>query len=470
MGLKTSTRLTGAIAFGAVAISLAAVAPANAALGNAKPGTLTLNPNLVSVSVSGNQAVYRFDRALENGTPAANNFTLTSNADATNAAYTGQSAQVNGSTVRVGFGSDNDLTKAVAGNVAANTVTTDNNTQQNLADAAPISTTNSKDGTRGVSAAPRLIGVERQSTNVLVYQFDRELTTAAPASAFRVSDAGSGNTQGNTATVSEDKVTVTFNNGSAVLNAANSAFVADGAATSASPVAGAGNNTNAATRVTLPGKTLTSARTVLTGAALKNNSFGYADNTNVEFTFSDAPTAVAAGSFQLVLANGQRVNGSTADVDPNNGKVVSVSFNTTGVQEYAVAAVAGTGAATTGNGANLVSDAPLGGNPGASAAGFTVAPEVLKVEKTDSNQIAVTVDTRLTAAPGPITLLSAEGQTLGTVTTGTAAAAYQGQPGVKVLFYDVPSSVALQATTSISAPAGTFTSKLGASLAQVVGL
>lgn len=477
MGHSTLTRIKrgAAVGAGVLAVSLASALPANAALGNAKPGAATLTPNLVSVSVAGSQATYRFDRQLSDIATNATQFTLTSNALGNIA---GTAAQVNGSTVTVGFAAGQDLTKFVAGGVSAGQVQTLNQAGRvnAFSDNAPITTTDSKDGTRGFSAAPKLVSVERESSTVLVYVFDREVVAGANAANFTVSDAGTGTpVAGNSATTEANRVKVTFTNGTTALNNAQSASTLNNAVTSATPVGPGGSGQSAISRVALPGKSEVTGRADLVSATLVPASFGFTQTTSVEYTFDDAvtPAAAAGTGFQLLLANGARLAPVSTSQDPTTPTKIIVNFGvgaTLGEQEYAVAAIAGAGAAQSqGAVASTASDADIGGNAGASASGFTVAPEVLAVTKANTNQVNVVVDTRLTAAPGPIQLRTAEGTILATPTLGSAAAAYQETPGVKTLIYNVPGSANVTDAVTAVFPAGTFVSKLGASLPQVVG-
>lgn len=496
MGPSTFSRIKrgAAVSAGVLAVSLASAMPANAALGNAKPGAFTLTPNLVSVSVSGSQATYRFDRQLQdNPAIVPGNFTLAPNAAAgnnappANGAAPGISAQVNGSTVTVGFAADRDLTKFVAGGVSAGAVQTLNQPGRTniAADTAPVTTTNSQDGTRGFSAAPQLISVARESATVLVYTFDREVVAPGggiSGANFGVNDAGTGAaTPGaGTPTIEADRVRVNFPLGTTALNAAVSAFNLDGAVVSATPVATApanavGNANATFSRVAFAGKTETTARPDLTEARLLPESLGFGQGTSVEYTFDDAVTAGAPANFQLILANGRRIPAGAGSISQNPATPTKLVVNftagaATGGQEYAVSATTAEGAGVAQGGVlSPANNADLGGNAGASASGFTVAPEVLSVTKANSNQVNVVVDTRLAAAPGTISLRTAEGSVLATPSTGSAAAAYQGNPGPKTLIYNVPGSSNVTDAVSVVFDANTFVGQLGGSRPQVVG-
>ncbi|MDX8151641.1 hypothetical protein SK069_08565 [Patulibacter brassicae] len=484
MGLKPSSRLArrAAIGAGTLALTFAAAAPAGAALGTAKPGVGDRKPNLVSVTVNGSQAVYRFDRGLESGVAlTATDFTLTSNAQGS---IPGQSATVNGSAVRVGFGTDQDLTKYTAGSVAAFAVVTDNQTGndfRNFPDSAPVTTTDSQDGTRGVSAAPELVEVRREGLNGLVYVFDRELSNFTTTTAdYQVANAGAGETAATVIDVGAEanEVRATFAPG--ILDNAVSAFVRPAAVRSATAASVAANRDNRVSRVSLPGRDGVTSRADLLSAELISSSFGFGQGTVVRYTFDQAATSAAdPTAFQVTLADGSFLTGDSATVNPDNPKVVDVSFTAPaadlGVQEYAVRATVGNGAFTISGqpaGSSVArADADLGGNEGASAAGWTVAPEVLGVAKTDSNELRVTIDTRLTGAPGPIVLLDTAGNPIGNpLLTSAPSSAFQGQPGPKTIIYDVPGGAqALAGAVSVYFPAGTFAGKLGASLDQLVG-
>lgn len=506
MGPSTFSRIKrgAVVGAGVLAVSLASAMPANAALGGAKPGQSTLRPNLVSVSVAGSQATFRFDKPLENNVTNATalNFQLRSNATtngglATNGVLPGTSAQVNGSTVTVGFGPDADLTKLTAGSVNSGAVTlNDNPGRTNYADAAPVTSTTSGDGTRGRSAAPRLERVERNGLTGLTYIFDRELAPVAlnPAN-FAVSSAGAGPdtnaaaVPGGSATVESDRVEVVFANGTSLLNSAVAAYVGPDAVLSATPAATAGlpagivgRNLSDYSRANLPGKEDVTARADLLTATLVPNSLGFANTTRVQFGFDDAPVgAINANAFTLTLANGQRVQGVQATPDPNSPRTVEVTFDTiaNGAQEYAVGVSVAANAFATQSVAvpNGVSPANeyIGGNDGATAAGFTVAPEVLGVRKTNTNEITVTVDTRLGSAPlsglNNVDLLSANGEVLpgSTNLAPGQATAYQGQPGSKQIIYNVASAANVTDAVSVRFGGSVFTGKLGSSLPQVVG-
>lgn len=479
MGLSTLSRAKRGALLGAgvVAVSLAAALPANAALGTATPGQLERRPNLVSVTVNGSQAVYRFDGALEASAPATGgDFALVSNGLG---AISGTSATVNGSAVRVGFGADVDLTKFTAGAVDTGAVALDNQNPAffgNFPDAAPVTTSDSKDGTRGVSAAPQLTSVRREGSNGLVYVFDREVSAAGSVPAdFRVSNGGTdANGAASIAVGAEaNEVRATFASPTTLDNAV-SAFSRDSAVDSATPTAG--NDDSIVSRVAMPGVTSTNtARAELVSTELVSTSFGFNQGTVVRYTF-DAPVQaiVDVTGFDLVLANGDRSDATAAQIVPGQPTQVDVTFaNAVGVQEFAVAATVDGGTFTIdgqGAGTSVSQDAgDLGGNAGGSAIGWTVAPEVLAVEKSDSNELRVVIDSRVLNTGAGVILLDADGDPIGVPLTSDASQA-QGQPTTKTIVFDVPGgSAALSEAVSVLVPAGAFQGRLGANLTQIVG-
>ncbi len=175
-----------AISAAAVACPLAAATAAQAAIAGALPPTLTIAPDLRSVSlVAPNEAVFCFDKPLANGTSFdGSKFEL-----AGYNSLTARTATGGASTVKLDVGNKNCVVATfdplVAGSSSAELkdysigtvltgAVTGNAGGTSLADSVPETNSTSHSGTAGVTTAPNLVSVTADpSLQQIDFVFDR---------------------------------------------------------------------------------------------------------------------------------------------------------------------------------------------------------------------------------------------------------------------------------------------------------
>ncbi len=119
-----------------------------------------------------------------------------------------------------------------------------------------------------------------------------------------------------------------------------------------------------------------------------------ADGSSVDFQFDQVLTATGgAGNFHIGQSFGESDDGSTASIvgGPGVGNTVRVTFGASAVQEneYWVTGWVDDNAVTGAVGGNSTpGGVPTGGNAGAFATGFTVAPEALTVSFDNATDVA----------------------------------------------------------------------------------
>ena len=450
-----------AIAVAAVAAPLAAAGSAQAAIAGASPASTTTLPDLVSATATSATTIQVcYDKALT--AAAATDFKLSNYLSGASVLpytkainpYAASVDSTNNKCVDLSFaplpgnatdlGSGTIVTDIGSGATAGTTGATNNNS---LPDSVTLASSTTQTGTVGHTAGPDLTSVKNvtptttpASNTVLAYTFDQNVdpntVTAADFKYNAVGDAaGAAATPGVTATVSGNTVTVTFG----VATAPTVAYVIAGGAYSANDGVKADEVANQPGSFDVNGA---SANPTLAAAALNpaapstETATGAPAGTfatpqpysTVTYVFDHAPGSYTAGAaapgFEVALSDGKDL--TDGYVQGVVGNAVTVAFpDLPAVAEYAVAAVvdpaaAGAAAPVTGY---TPGAAPIGGNAGALARGYTTGPDVQKVVAEGSNssgnaQYLVYLDQRVGFENLPnVQLLNASGQVIGTATS-----------------------------------------------------
>lgn len=401
---RTSRATRAAIAAaGVIAVSAAAATPANAALGGANPSNFTNNPNLRTVTVEDQGtsvvALYTFDKPLDQVNANAARFTLGSYA-ASNREIGTAATLVSGKPNVVEVVFDDPANAVDADDVTHASVTSGTvrsqlvNSKFNLGDSVAISNGKSKSGTRGLTAGPDLVGVEVDSSNIngnrLLFTFDQKVDaydTANPDRFRFVTNTGTLR-QGNLVTKENDfTVGVRFPNGVSVLDAKRG-IVLPGVAVAPNGLP------NPPAAEALPGTNGITARPDLISAEAATSG----GNTTVNFVYDEAVTSADFADFSLFTGADNGPIPGVADAINADGKSVTVTFPgiVSQFNEHLVYASAASGAVTGTGGASYTDGAPVGGNAGANASGFTSAPEALSTTfDKNSGNVSVTYDARL---------------------------------------------------------------------------
>jgi len=443
---KGRSTLRSAAVGSALLGAFAFASPANAALGGATPSNFTSSPNLVSVTA--NQAeetvVYKFDRAVAAGTGGLDTgdfvlagygaFDTTANPSSVSIVGTGDS-------VLADFGgSDIDFNSLTIASVRAGTVKgTITNSKDNFDDSTRITGATTESGTTGHTAGPDLVSATRnEDLEQITYTFDQAVDDdngGNPASAdFGYVDVNGNEQLGNSiVNVSGNRVIVEFTTDvsdatKATLDVVNGSIIADGY--------NVGSPTGAYfDAVTIAGAAATPATPNLLSASIDTNGG------SVTYVFDKTITVGNATDFYVFLANGTPVAGTGTPQLLADAKSVRVSFALQNENEFAVFANIDDGAVTGATNAipSTTDGAPIGGNAGAQAAGYTTAPDAIQaLVNPAAGQASVLFDSRFngtTPSVAAFDLYTADGVSLGnpSAVSVTAAAAPQQSRAVLTL-------------------------------------
>jgi hypothetical protein len=431
---------------GALIGAFAFASPANAALGGATPSNFTSSPNLVSVTA--NQAeetvVYKFDRAVSAGSGGLDvtdfrlggydPLSLTNFPASVSIVGTGDSVLADFGGTDVDF---NSLTYAAlnAGTVKG-TIT---NSKDNFQDATRITGATTESGTTGHTDGPDLVSASRnEDLEQITYTFDQAVDDDAvtPAfDAFGFVDVNGNETQATSlVNVSGNRVIVQF--GVDVSDATKATLDEDEAGTASSitadgyvtaPVTGAYYDAVAISGTPVP------ATPNLLSASIDTNGV------SVTYVFDKTVTVGAPGDFHVFLANGD-IAGGTATQLLADAKSVRVTFGLENRNEFAVFANINDGAVTgaTNSIPSSTDGAPIGGNAGAQASGYTTAPDAIQaLVNPAAGQASVLYDSRFSSAvpanPAVFTLYTADGVSLGNPSAASATFAAAPQQSRVVL-------------------------------------
>lgn len=441
-----------ALRFAAVAAvaagSLAGASSANAAIAGARVPTFTEQPNLISVTSNGTNAItYKFNRNIEcvvAATCSPANYNIyqydPSVAVPTNGpgplafgnAIAATSATSSGDSIRVNFNKDLDQDALTNAFIAANTVKASGSLgAQNLADSRTITNTSAsatENGTRGYTTGPDILSVVETGggSNALTITYDQEVTgiPGPDNTKFYFLKSDGTQIQALTATVALDKnqVEVAFPANQPV-SAARQLLVTPQAVSAADS-----NIRSVRDSSDLLGHGFTSQAPTLRSAEIAG-----ADRINFVFDQNIKIAAASGPLFKAILSTGLEISGIANSATVTAPDTVQVQFSTDQFTEYLVEAgvadAAVQGVSNNKDGAN--GGAPIGGNAGAKAQGYTAAPDITAVDLSGANAI-VTFDSRFDPAPASVVaanfhLFAADGSDLGAPTIATPQA--QGVPG-----------------------------------------
>ncbi|WP_354699191.1 hypothetical protein DSM112329_04900 [Paraconexibacter sp. AEG42_29] len=415
------------VAVSVAVMSLTSAGTAQAALGGGKVPALTDRPNLVSVSPSATAVTFTYDRTIncEGGTCAATEFHLGGYSAFPGLEITGAGATVSGNAVRVTFAGGNPDTDAMTyGRVDSDAVSTQGSLgATNIGDSVKITGATGESGTRGHTVGPDLVSAVATGggSNFITLTFDQDIDDD-PArfngAQVRLTKADGTAVPGIDSTVSIDGVTadVEFPAGTPVAGAKQVAVV-NGAARAIDIPAG-----NPVRSVQVGTQNQDSQAPLLRSAELVG-----ADT--VLYTFDKAVVSPSPSDFAVYVADTSPVIATSATI-VGDGKQVQVQFLVDRFAEYLVSAAVNLGAvrAQADNTPGAAGGAPLGGNAGAKATGFTTAPDAVQADYSGAN-VVVTLDSRigLPVTAASFQLLADDGTVIGGTPTATPQA--QGVPG-----------------------------------------
>ncbi|WP_354699186.1 hypothetical protein DSM112329_04895 [Paraconexibacter sp. AEG42_29] len=407
-------------AVAAVAV-LGSAGSAWAALGGGKVPALTDRPNLVSVTTSGTAITFTYDRTI-NCTCNGGDFLVGEYSFAGLVEYAGTSATVSGSSVRVTYaGGTPDTDPLTYGRVVDGAVSTQGTLgATNLGDSIKVTGAAGETGTRGHTSGPDLVSAVATGggLNLITLTFDQDVNEATfnPNTVYAVKADGSAVT-GVTATADDNVVDVEFGPGTPVAGV-KSVGVSGSAQSINFPFASPQQSVKVGTQnQDSQAPILLSAE--LTGADAITYTFDKrVTDPNIAFF-----TAYTPDTFTPVTATAATVVG--------DGTKVQAQFPTDQYTEYLVQAGVDFGAvlAQADGTPNALQGAPVGGNTGAKATGYTAAPDAVQATFSGAN-VVVTLDSRILA--GSVTaanfvLLADDGTAIGGTPTATPQA--QGIPG-----------------------------------------
>jgi len=442
-----ATRLA-ALAGGALACALTSAGPASAALGGATPANFTSSPNLVSVTAdqANETAVFKFDRTVAAGTGCGLNVGcfILGGYSASQQSATPASVSIVGSgdSVLADFGgTDIDFNSLTYGAVDAGAVKgTITNSKDNFNDATRITNGTSVSGTTGHTAGPDLVSVTRnEDLEQITYTFDQAVDDTAGGtfpspSLYGYVDVNGAQFFGDSVVnVSGNRVIIQFSGGDDVSDAVKAVIdyfngpgfvgIADGYTANQEGVVFDSADVAGASGV----------------AATPNLVSAEIDTNGGSVTFRFDKTIVSPvgdeGQFKVFLADGDFVTGTGTAQLLADAKSVRISFDLQFQNEFAVYAGIESGAVDGATNAvpSSADGAPLGGNAGAQASGYTTAPDAIQgLVNPAAGQASVLFDSRFFAgalpfAAGNFVLYTADGVSLGSPSdvSATAAAAPQ---------------------------------------------
>ena len=278
----------------------------------------------------------------------------------------------------------------------------------NLFDSVTLTGSTSHSGTRGVTTAPNLVGVlppsgTNQVTHSLTYVFDKNaVTTPATNIRFFFETAAGGVCQGlPIATLAGDGttvITVAFNDAPClgVVNAVKAGvFQIGGVGGVTAQYDAASTNADVLANIPTCGNPCSTQRPDLLSAVLNANQ------DQITYTFDHPVVLVNPAGFRAEFANGQVLDSTGAQCNGTTVCTAQFSGNLSRQSEYAVGSWSGIGTVVaadniTASGLSLPGYAPIGGNAGAFARGFTTGPDVfgITINKT-TGQVLVNLDARV---------------------------------------------------------------------------
>ncbi|EHN10968.1 hypothetical protein PAI11_21660 [Patulibacter medicamentivorans] len=469
MGQKTTRRAKrAAITGGVLAVTLAAAAPASAALGGANPANYNHVPDLRSVTFGSSGpdkiAWFTFDENLASNAIDPAQFTLGGYASS-DRLPTANAASVVGTkpnTVELRWTSTSpDFDETTYGVVNAGAVRAFNGNQPNRVDSTSVTGAKGQDGTRGHSVAPDLVGVRvdesNLNANVLIYTFDQKIKGPVVAGAYGfLKQDGASVAGASIASLSDYEVAVRFPSlpGDSLVTEAVNGFVNVGSGTFAKNYASDADHQAAVTVLAVAGKSKSTAMPDLLSAELGSSG----GSTSITFNFDEPVHNPIAGLINARTSTGKFVTATSAVVNAD-GKSITANYPNpiaNQSQEHFVQGILFGGAVLNANNVPLFGDsAPIGGNAGALATGWTSAPDATSATFNKSNgQVDVTLDTRLTIPsvdPTQFSLIDNNGDLIVAGAASVVSQGSNGAPGPQTIRLQfLPNQVAVASAIEIN--------------------
>jgi hypothetical protein len=439
-----------AVGVAVLAFPLIVAGVAQASIAGATPSTTVGRPDIRSATISSATSVeVCYDKTLETTSSTNDDFFLVgyrsdnTSDDSTSAAVDPTNTNcliVNWAAAGIGDPTQYTALEADGGAVKAN-----GTNLPNLADSVTLTGSLTHAGTTGVTTAPDLVGIDTPTgsdivNNKLTYVFDKTVgATINTDDFFYVDGAGNicyGNGSSDTSDIGSTTVTVTFSttcsgeNPGAVTDAVRGG-VLQGAVDSASDSSSLSVNQS----VVLPSAPNGGAteRPDLVSAALNSSN-----HDEITFTF-DKDVVVDEGSdFVAELSDGTSLDSTNAVGTGGTTVTATFSGDLSDESEYGVIGWAYEGAVEAADnvsisGENTPGSAPIGGNAGAFASGFTTGPDVFGVAiNASTGVVTVDLDQRIDDVDtGDIELLDNTGAVV--AATPTPAFNSSAPPGPEVL-------------------------------------
>jgi hypothetical protein len=398
-----------AVGVAVLAFPLIVAGVAQASIAGATPSTTVGRPDIRSATISSATSVeVCYDKTLETNSSTNDDFFLVGYRS-DNDSGDSESAAVDPTDTNcliVTWAADEigDPTQYTALEADSGAVSANGTNLPSLGDSVTLTGATTKAGVTGVTTAPNLVGIETPTgsdivNNKLTYVFDKTVgATINTDDFFYVDGAGNicyGNGAPDTADIGSTDVTVTFSTTCAgespgsVQNAVRGG-VLDGAVDSASDSSSLSVNQS----VVLPSAPNSGATTRpdLVSAVLNTSN-----HDEITFTFDKNVVVDEGTDFVAELSDGTTLQSTNAVGTGTTTVTATFSGELSDESEYGVIAWVFQGAvyaadnAGNSSGTNTPGSAPIGGNAGAFASGFTTGADVFGVAINASTG-AVTVD------------------------------------------------------------------------------
>jgi hypothetical protein len=428
----------------ALAAPLFAASAAQGAIGTSKTLLTTNRPDLTSVTVAGPATVnFCFDTNID---PVGGSFPGVANlfdlggydedVVTPNAVHV-TANRLNATCAQVTYASV-DIPKYSIGTVEANAVVgfESGGPVGNLDDSAPLIGSDAHNGTRGLSSAPDLQTVIRDTTNNrLTYVFDQNIDTcggAAPPCATTANFFNQAGTQFFGGTIlNETANTMTVQFPPAVSPVSDATLAVTEPNEPLSRTLAPQQAPSVFQTAKVPNTSGDTDRPDMIGAALVN---GGVSSNQVDFTYDAQVANPVAGNFFVSTSDAQVEFGDAAAVI-GTGNTVRVTFNGVApITELLVIGCGRNGAVTdtTGTVPSTAGSGPIGGNAGAFSLGYTTGPDAqaLAIDRS-TGAVTMTMDQRVdpaTIVPANINLVNTQGTVSG-ATPATVSVSSTTNPG-----------------------------------------
>ena len=401
-----------AVGLAVLAFPLLATSVAQASIAGAIPSTTTIHPDLRSATIDpteGPTGVHVcFDKTLNSLVTAPNFFLAGYRAGRLQTASGGSLAAVdptNTMCVLVSFpAAAGDINNYTILTVSPGAVVANTGLVPNLADSVALTGSTSHSGTTDTTTSPNLVGVlapsgTNQVTHSLTYVFDKHAVTAAATNTRFFFETASGNLciglpiatlSGNGTTT----ITIQFNDGpcGGVINAVKAGIFQGAVTAQADPLS---SNPNVSADLPSCTSPCSTERPDLVSVTMNRVQ------DSITFTFDRNVVNADAAQFRAEFVNGTSIQATKATC--NGAPVCTAQFSgdLSKQSEFAVLAWAGLGAVQSADnvapsGLSLPGSAPIGGNAGGVARGFTTGPDVFGIVISKNiGQVSVNLDARV---------------------------------------------------------------------------